>query len=110
MPRRIALLASIALLAAGGAANAKPVDDACQSASPNASVCLGAQKVAEAKSAVCRSTPAPNDACASLITRHDVSTPALADYQASSLHRAAQLHYALGATVPLRDAQWLGTH
>src|SRR4051812_47342040 len=113
MPRRIALMLSVALIAASaisGAAKAKPLDDACQTASPNASVCLGGQKVAEAAAAVCRTTPAPNDACANPVMAHDVSTAALAAYQASWLHKTAQFQYALGDSVALRDAQWLGTH
>src|SRR3954468_24880608 len=113
MPRRIALMLSVALIAASaisGAAKAKPLDDACQTASPNASVCLGGQKVAEAAAAVCRSTPAPNDACANPVVGHDVSATALAAYGSSWLHRTAQYQYALGNSVPLRDAQWLRTH
>jgi hypothetical protein len=113
MLRRIALLSSLALITASGisgAAKAKPFDDACKTASPSASTCIGAQKVAEAKSAVCRSTPAPNDACADPVAGHDVSTAQLEAYRSSWLHKAAQYQYALGDSVPLRDAQWLGTH
>jgi hypothetical protein len=41
---------------------------------------------------------------------HDVTQSELQAYQASWAHRAAQLQYGLGNSVPLGDAQWLGTH
>src|SRR3954447_23327770 len=113
LPRRIALLASLALIAASavsGVAKAKPLDDACSSASPSAAVCLGGQKLNEAAAAVCRSTAAPNDACANTPMGHDVLTGELAAYRTSWLHRAAAFQFALGNAVTLRDAQWLGTH
>jgi hypothetical protein len=113
MPRRIALLASLAVIAASaasGAAKAKPLDDACATASPSASICLGGQKLDEAAAATCRQTAAPNDACANTPMGHDVLTSELAAYRSSWLHRAAAFQFELGNAVPLRDAQWLGTH
>jgi hypothetical protein len=113
MPRRIALLASLAVIAASatsGVAKAKPLDDACWSSSPNASICLGGQKLNEAAAATCRTTAAPNDACANTPMGHDVLTSELAAYRTSWLHRTAQFQFDLGNSVPLRDAQWLGTH
>ena len=113
LPRRIALLASLAVItasAASGVAKAKPLDDACSSASPSAAVCLGGQKLNEAAAAVCRDSAAPNDACANTPMGHDVLTSELDAYRTSWLHRTAQFQYDLGNTVALRDAQWLGTH
>lgn len=107
------MLASIAVMAGAaisGAAKAKPVDGACNSASPSAALCIGADKLAEAGAATCRRTPAPNDACATLPLGHDVVTSELAAYQASWVHRATAFQYALGSSVPLRDALFLGTH
>ena len=113
MPRRIALLSCLLVIAAScasSAAKAKPLDDACTANSPSASFCLGAQKLNEAAAAECRATPAPNDACANTPMGHDVLTSELAAYQGSWLHRTAAYQFALGDSVPLRDAQWLGTH
>ena len=112
MPRRIALLLSLTALAAGAApaaAPAKPADDACRQVSPSASPCVGADKLAEAGAVECRQAGVPDADCA-LPVGHDVLASDLAAYQGSWVHRAAQAQYALGDSVPLRDAQWLGTH
>ncbi|MCW2989996.1 MAG: conserved hypothetical secreted protein, partial [Solirubrobacterales bacterium] len=113
LPRRIALLASIAVIAGAafsGAAKAQPADDACATAAPSAAICIGAQKPVEAAAAVCRDAGAPEDACAAAPVGHTVRPSQLAAYAGSWLHRAAQFQFALGDSVPLRDAQWLGTH
>jgi hypothetical protein len=111
MTRRIALLLSIASLgaAAAQAASAKPVDDACNQVSPTAAACIGIDKPAEAAAAECRAAGVPDGACV-MPVGHDVLASDLAAYQSSWLHRAAQRQFALGGSVPLRAAQWLGTH
>lgn len=112
MPRRIALLASIAVMAGAAfssAAEAGPADDAC-GASPTAVPCVFAEKAVEAERTACRTRGGPEAACAAVPYGHDVSPAALAAHQTSWLHRAAAFQYDLGNTVPLRDAQWVGTH
>lgn len=111
--RRIAMAATTALIAGAGAsaaAKAKTVDDACRQASPTAMACIGADKVDEAVAAACRQAGAPDAACAATPAGHDVKQADLAAYARSWTHRAAQRQYELGNSVPLRDAQWLGTH
>src|SRR5687768_2471405 len=97
LPRRIALLCCLFLIAASAVsahAKADPLSDACASASPSAAVCVGGQKLREAPGAV-----VPSEADAEV-----------AAYRESWLHRAAAFQFALGDDVALRDAQWLGTH
>jgi hypothetical protein len=111
--RRIALLASLAVMAgaaASSAAKAQPADDACAAAAPSAAICIGLQKPVEAGAAMCRTNGAPDAACAASPYGHRVSSAGLAAYAGSWLHRAAQFQFALGDRVALRDAQWLGTH
>jgi hypothetical protein len=99
LPRRIALLCCALLIGASAVsaqAEADPVDDACAGASPTASVCIGGKKLRQAPAAV-----APD-------TRPEAA--GLAAYEDSWVHRTAAFQFALGDTVALRDAQWLGTH
>src|SRR5436309_878124 len=113
MLRRIAIAAAAALVSASGigaAAKAKPFDDACRQASPSAMACIGADKVDEAAAAECRSAGAPEDGCAATPAGHDVRRSELDAYAGSWTHRAAQFQYRLGNSVPLGDAQWVGTH
>jgi hypothetical protein len=109
---RVAALLACSLVAVAAVANtaaAKPADDACNQASPTASNCIGLDKLAEAGGAVCRQADASGAACV-LPAGHDVLASELAAYEASWVHRAARFQYRLGDSVPLRDAQWLGTH
>src|SRR4051794_30366462 len=113
MLRRTAMAAATALIACSAisaAAKAKPFDDACNQASPNASICLGADKLNEAAAAECRTAGAPDAACAATPAGRDVNRADLDAYARSWVHRAAQAQYELGNSVPLSDAQWLGTH
>src|SRR4051794_1098992 len=111
MPRRIAPLLCLAALACtAGAARAKPVDDACHQASPTAMACIGADKLDEAAAAECRGAGAPDTACSMTPAGHDVNAADLTAYAQSWTHRAARFQYELGNSVPLGDAQWLGTH
>lgn len=103
-----ALAATLSLATAAPAA-AKPVDDACSQASPSASMCIGADKVVEAGAAECRKAGAPDADCV-MPAGHDVIAAEREAYLHSWVHRAAQLQYRLGNSLPLRDAQWLGTH
>jgi hypothetical protein len=111
--RRIAMTASAALILTAGAssaAKAKTFDDACNQASPSAMACIGADKLNEAAAAECRTAGAPDDACTQTPAGHDVRQSDLDAYAKSWTHRAAQFQFQLGDSVPLRDAQWLGTH
>jgi len=111
MPRRIALLTALLALAAAAPAGAatKPADDACRQISPSASPCIGADKLAETGASACRQAGLPDTSCV-LPLGHDVLASDLVAYQRSWVHAAAQRQFALGDSVPLRDAQWLGTH
>jgi hypothetical protein len=113
MSRTIAALLGAALLAAGALAApahaAKAADDACTQNSPNASVCIGMDKLAEGAATECRKAGAPDDSCVAP-AGHDNLAAERAAYASSWVHRAAQFQYRLGNSVPLRDAQWLGTH
>jgi hypothetical protein len=105
----VVLTAAMTAGAATATAATKPADVACNQYSPLASPCIGMDKNAEAGAAVCRSTGVPDGACV-MPVGHDNLASERAAYQQSWLHQAAQFQYRLGTTVPLRDAQWLGTH
>lgn len=112
MLRRIALLASLAVIAGSavsGAAEAGPADDACE-ASPTAVPCVFAEKAVEAQRTLCRSQGGPEAACKAVPFGRDAGAAAVAAHQGSWLQRTAEFQYALGNPVPLRDAQWIGTH
>ena len=102
------LAAALAIPSAASAAD-KPVDDACAQNSPLASPCVGADKVAEAGATECRKAGAPDDSCV-MPAGHDNLAAERAAYANSWVHRAAQFQFRLGNSLPLRDAQWLGTH
>ena len=113
MPRRIALLACLILIAASAAssaAEAQSFDDACAAASPSAAVCIGGQKLAELGTATCRDNGGPDEACGAVPAGRYAAAAELEAYAGSWLHRTAGFQFALGDQVPLRDAQWLGTH
>ncbi len=87
----LAVLAAALLAASAPAAlAASPVADACRQASPSAAPCIGAGKLEEL---------APADRSGEVEA-----------YRSSWQHRAAAFQYRIGAPVPLREAQWLGTH
>jgi len=114
LPRRIALLASIALIAGAGISGAakadEPFDATCAGAAPSAVICVGAEKASEGAAAACR-RGGPEDACATATPAgRDVRPSKLAAYQKSWLHRAAAYQFRLGDPVAFRDAQWLGSH
>jgi hypothetical protein len=112
---RGALVVALGVLWATGAAAAAPpaqgssVDEACAALSPTALTCTAAAKVGGAVAAQCRRLGVPTSACTVPIGPQ-VAAGATAAYLQSWTHRAAQFQVGLGDTLPLRQAQWLGTH
>ena len=102
-------LAAALTLPSVAAAATKPLDDACAQNSPYASPCVGADKLAEAGATECRKAGAPDESCV-MPVGHDNLAAERAAYAGSWVHRAARFQYRLGNSLPLRDAQWLGTH
>src|SRR5947209_7645420 len=103
----LAALVVSAALAVG--ADAQTVDGTCSQASPSAAACIGADKLAEAAAAECRRAGVPDSECV-LPLGHEVLNDSVSAYPSSWAHRAAAFQYALGDSVPLLHAQWLGTH
>lgn len=102
--------AVIAVVAgAAPAAQAQTAEQTCGSASPIALPCVGAQKVVDATSEVCRQAGAPDTSCAIPLSR-GVTAAARDAYRHSWVHRAVALQYALQDDVPFLRAQWVGTH
>lgn len=81
----------------------------CDAISPVAIPCVALGKTFDAFSAECRRVGIPDTLCV-LPLAHRVTQAARDAYLASWVHRTAQFQYALGDPLPLRDAQWLGTH
>ncbi len=82
---------------------------ACDALSPIAVPCVALGKTFDAVSAECRRVGVPDLLCV-LPLSHQVTQAARDAYLQSWVHRTAQFQYALGDTLPLRDAQWIGTH
>lgn len=99
--------------AAGSAATADPAPPAptapCDAISPVAIPCVALGKTVDAVSAECRRVGIPDALCV-LPLAHTVTQAARDAYLQSWVHQVARFQYALGDPVPLRDAQWLGTH
>jgi hypothetical protein len=91
------------------AAAATSLDPTCNQVSPLAVPCIVLDKVAEGSSAECRTLGLPPEDCV-LPLGHQVIAAALAAYQQSWTHAAAAFQYELGGSLPLQQAQWLGTH
>src|SRR5262249_8986916 len=81
----------------------------CDAISPIAIPCVALGKFADAVAAECRRVGVPDGLCV-LPLAHRVTQAARDAYLQSWVHRTAQFQYALGDPLPLRDAQWLGTH
>lgn len=81
----------------------------CDAISPIAIPCVALGKTFDAVAAECRRVGIPDDLC-TLPLAHNVTQAARDAYQLSWTHRTAQFQYALGNPLPLRDAQWIGTH
>jgi hypothetical protein len=112
----LAAMVSAMLIGAGPAATAAPPDPAppaptapCDAISPIAIPCVALGKAFDAVSAECRRVGIPDALCV-LPLAHKVTQAARDAYLLSWVHQAARFQYALGDPLPLRDAQWLGTH
>ena len=92
--------------AAAPAASPTPL---CDALSPVAIPCVGLNKLSDAVATECRRVGVPDLLCV-LPLAHKVTQAARDAYQSSWVHRTAQFQYALGDPLPLRDAQWIGTH
>src|SRR5437588_10739553 len=115
-----ATIAAIVLSASGassatasvrwGASAAPPsLDGTCQQASPSAATCIGLDKLADAAATECRSAGLPDSECV-LPLGHQVLAAERDAYLRSWVHRAVTFQYQLGGSLPLGQAQWLGTH
>jgi hypothetical protein len=82
---------------------------ACDSLSPIAIPCVALNKATDAVGAECRRIGLPDSLCV-LPLAHKVTKAATDAYLASWVHSTAQFQYDLGNSLPLRDAQWIGTH
>ncbi|TXL61313.1 hypothetical protein [Aeromicrobium terrae] len=81
----------------------------CDALSPIAIPCILLNKVVDAVGAECRRVNIP-DALCTLPLAHRVTQAARDAYLQSWAHQVAQFQYRLGDPLPLRDAQWIGTH
>jgi hypothetical protein len=81
----------------------------CDAISPIAIPCVALGKAADAFATECRRVGVPDARCV-LPLAHRATQAARDAYLQSWVHRTAQFQYALGDPLPLRDAQWLGTH
>lgn len=81
----------------------------CNALSPFAFPCVGTGKFADAVAAECRRIGVSDNLCLVPLS-HKVTQAATAAYLQSWVHRVARFQYALGDSVPFRDAQWIGTH
>lgn len=81
----------------------------CDAISPIAIPCVAVGKVVDAVGAECRRVGLPDRLCV-LPLGHRVTQAARDAYLQSWVHRTAQFQSDLGDPLPLRDAQWIGTH
>lgn len=81
----------------------------CDSVSPIAIPCVALGKTVDAVGAECRRAGVPDTLCV-LPLAHKVTQAARDAYLESWVHRTAQFQYALGSSLPLSQAQWIGTH
>lgn len=118
MKRAVAMSAVAVLLIVTAAAGSTAQEDTpsppsptepCDSLSPFAIPCVALGKTFDAVAAECRRVGLPDVLCV-LPLAHRVTQAARDAYLQSWVHEAAQFQSALGDPLPLRDAQWLGTH
>ncbi len=117
MKSALAAAATVLLLTAMAPAVATPPDTPsppsptapCDAVSPIAIPCVALNKVTNAVAAECRRVGIPDALCV-LPLAHKVTQAARDAYLLSWVHQAALFQSALGDPLPLRDAQWLGTH
>ncbi len=81
----------------------------CDAISPVAFPCVAIGKFADAVAAECRRVGIPDKLCRVPLA-HRVTQAARDAYVMSWVHRTAQFQYALSDPLPLRQAQWIGTH
>lgn len=107
---RSALLSIALLIAAAAPAAAGTVVDTCGTVDPRLTgACRGPEVFVAQGQAVCRNTTGQDEACTTPAGPR-VSRAAVARHEKSALHRALDLQYELGSSLPFRDAPWLGTH
>ncbi|MCW2855833.1 MAG: Conserved exported or envelope protein of unknown function [Marmoricola sp.] len=107
----VAVLLTVSLTTGGNASGTNPPAPTapCDAISPYAVPCVALGKVSDAVATECRRVGVP-DALCTLPLAHNVTQAARDAYQVSWVHQAARFQYALGDSLPMRDAQWLGTH
>jgi hypothetical protein len=105
----LAALLLMLLLSPRAQAAVPPLDSACNQASPSAAFCVGLDKLADAASTECRALGIPDSNCV-LPAGQKVLASDTAGYLRSWTHRTVEFQYALGDSLPLSQAQWLGTH
>jgi hypothetical protein len=81
----------------------------CDALSPVAIPCVVLGKATDAVGAECRRVGLPDALCV-LPLAHSVTQAARDAYLQSWVHQAVRFQYELGDPLPLRDAQWIGTH
>lgn len=81
----------------------------CDAISPIAVPCVALGKGVDAFAAECRRAGIAETSCV-LPLAHRVTQAARDAYLQSWVHRTAQFQYALGNPLPLKEAQWIGTH
>jgi hypothetical protein len=102
--------AALAFAASLAQADAPPVDSACQQASPSAAFCIGLDKLADAAATECRAAGAVPDQDCVLPAGQRVIRQDIDGYMRSWAHRTLAFQYRLGDSLPLGQAQWIGTH
>jgi hypothetical protein len=105
----VLVLTAALMLGAPPAGAATSLDPLCNQLSPLAVPCVALDKLAEGASAECRALGLPPADCA-LPLGHQVIADADAAYLRSWTHSAVAFQYQLGNSLPLLQAQWLGTH
>ncbi|MGO9506061.1 MAG: hypothetical protein ACLPXZ_01505 [Mycobacterium sp.] len=104
------LITATPLAAAEPAGSYPPSPTApCDAISPIAIPCVALGKFADAVAAECRRVGVPDRLCVVPLA-HRVTQAARDAYLRSWVHRTAVFQYELSDPLPLRLAQWLGTH
>lgn len=105
----LVLTAAPAAVAADDVPSPPSPTEPCDSISPIAIPCIVLGKAFDALSHECRRIGLPDALCV-LPLAHKVTKAARDAYQSSWVHQVAKFQRELGDPLPLRDAQWLGTH
>lgn len=105
----VAALIAFALAVAPPARASLQLDPTCDSLSPVAFPCVMLDKVAEGASAECRSLGLPANDCL-LPIGHQVIAGEDNAYLQSWEHAAVAFQSQLGNSLPMLQAQWIGTH